>query len=131
MENSFGTSIYQAKFLDEYWERLEKSLDLMLSYLRRKHEYGTSSMCSEYGIQVALTYSARRIAEKQGIDVHKTCCICMAVGLCFPPFGSYGMAVCEKYIKNNNIPYSIKDIKIGAIEWAISRSSSGRRLSCR
>lgn len=112
--------MYQVKSLDEYWVRLEKSLHSMLKYLQPKHEYGTSGMCSEYGIQVVLAHSARRIAEKQGIDVHKTCCICMAVGLCFPPFGSYGMTACEKYIKNNNIPYSITDIKIGAIELAIS-----------
>ena len=124
MENIFGIHLYQVKSLDEYWVRLEKNLEFQLPFLKSKHEYGTSYMCSEYGIQLALVHSAKRIAEKQKIDVHKAACICMAAGLCFPPCGSCGMAACEKYIKDHAIPWSINDIKIGAIEYGIRDAGS-------
>lgn len=115
-----GIHIYPVKSIDEYWIRLEKDLELLLSYLKNKHEYGTTTMCSEYGIQLALPYLAEKIAKKLNIDVHKTKCICMAVGLCFPQFGSYGLLACEKYIMEHTIALSKNDMKIGAIEACIS-----------
>ena len=119
-----GIKIYQVKSIDEYWCRLENSLELLMSYLKSKHEYGTSSLCSEYGVQLSLAHCAAEIAKKQNINVHKTKCICMAVGLCFPKFGSYGMAACKKYIKEKNIPLCTSELKIGAIEWCINNSGS-------
>ena len=119
-----GINIYHVKSIDDYWTMLEKSLEYTLPhFLSRKHEYGTSIMCSEYGIQLSLLYSAERIAEKQKINLHKTRCICMATGLCFPEFGSYGMLAVEKYVTDHNIPLGKSELKIGAIETHISCSS--------
>lgn len=116
-----GINVYNVKSIDEYWLMLETDLrHLMSSFLKSRHEYGTSNMCSEYGIQLSLVNYARKIAEKQKIDVNKTICICMAVGLCFPEYGSYGMLACEKYVIEKNISLNRNEIKIGAIELCIS-----------
>lgn len=118
-----GISVFDVKSIDEYWLRLEKDLEnLLVRFLQGKHEFGTSYRCSERVIQTSLAYSAQKIAQKEGFDTHKTKCICLAVGLCFPEFGSYGMAACENYIIRNNIPWDSTEIKIGAIELCITQS---------
>lgn len=122
-ETIMGISIFDVRSIDEYWLRLEKNLENYLEhFLHDKHEFGTSHMCSEGGIQTSLAYSAQKIAQEQGFDTHKTKCICLAVGLCFPDFGSYGMAACENYFMRNNIPWNSTEIKIGAIELCITES---------
>ncbi len=116
--------LMNVKSIDEYWSMLEKALEIELLFLQHKHEFGTSPMCSEMGIQTALAYSAERIAQKKGFNTHKAKCICLAVGLCFPQFGSYGIAACENYLIKNNIPWDLTEIKIGAIEQHIYESGT-------
>lgn len=117
-----GIVAADVKSIDEYWLRCEKDLKNFLThFLQAKHEFGTSYMCSESEIQLSLAHSAQKIAQKEGFHEHKTICICMASGLCFPEFGSYGMAACENYIIRNNIPWNSTEIKIGAIEHRISK----------
>ena len=123
-KTAMGISLYDVKSIDEYWLRLENNLELLLVYLQDKHEYGTPYMCSERTIQRILADRAQKIAQKQGFDINKTKCICLAVGLCFPDFGSYGMSACENYMKRNNIPWNSVEIKIGAIEHCITQSGS-------
>lgn len=119
-----GIPIFAVKDTEAYWCSLEHSLEILVHYLQDKHEYGTSYMCSESGIQNSLAYYAHAIAIVQGFDAHKAKCICLAVGLCFPEFGSFGMAACENYLLKNSIPFDMKEIKIGAIEHCIYESGS-------
>ena len=123
-ESIMGIHLFNVKSIDEYWLHLEKNLEFLLPCLQNKHEYGTSHLCSERGIQQALAFSAQRIAEENGLNMHKTVCICLAVGLCFPEYGSYGMAAYENYIRGKNIPWNIEELKIGAIESCITQSGS-------
>ena len=73
-ESIMGIHLFNVKSIDEYWLHLEKSLEFLLPCLQNKHEYGTSHLCSERGIQQALAYSAQRIAEVNGLNMHKTVC---------------------------------------------------------
>lgn len=119
-----GIPIFAVKDTEVYWLRLEHSLEILVHYLQDKHEYGMSYMGSESGIQISLAYYAHAIATAQGFDAHKAKCICLAVGLCFPDFGSFGMAACENYLLKNSILFDMKEIKIGAIEHCIYENGS-------
>ena len=60
------THIYNIRDIDEYWERLDKELDLLIRHmLRERYEYGTNEMCSEAGIQQSLVHYASKIAKNQ------------------------------------------------------------------
>lgn len=118
-KTAMGISVFAVKDVEAYWYRLEQSLEVLIHRLQAKHEYGTPYMCSERGIQTSLACYAHAIALAQGFDARKAKCICLAAGLCFPVFGSCGMAACENYLLKNNIPFDKKELKIGAIEHCI------------
>ena len=111
-ETKMGITLYDVKSIDKYWVSLEKDLEIMLQWLQRRHECGTSAMCSERGIQQSLVHYALNIAQKHGFDTEKTQCVCMAVGLCFPMYGSYGIVALENYMKSHNIKYDTIELKI-------------------
>lgn len=124
-ETKFGITLYNVTSPEEYWCRLERDLETYLvRLLQGKNEYGTSELCSERGVQAALVCSARSIARQQGLDPHKTACICLAVGLCFPPFGSYGLAACRNYLAQNGSLLPEPEWWIGAVEYVIDRDGT-------
>ena len=112
------TQIYNVRDINEYWERLDKELEILIMYmLRKRYEFGTSEMCSESGIQQSLVHYAAQIAQNEGLNVIKTRCICQAVGLCFPEYGSIGLQVIKEYLADESIDdVDIKTLEIDAIE---------------
>ncbi len=112
------TRIYNVKDINEYWERLDKELDILIRYmLRDRYEYGTGEMCSEAGIQQSLVYYASKIAQNEGLNVAKARCICQAVGLCFPEHGSAGLQIIKEYLANETIDgIDVNNLEIDAIE---------------
>ena len=112
------THIYNIRDIDEYWERLDKELDLLIRHmLRERYEYGTNELCSEAGIQQSLVHYASKIAKNEGFNVAKTRCICQAVGLCFPEYGSVGLQIIKEYLTNETIDsIDINNLEIDTIE---------------
>lgn len=114
--------IYKVRDINEYWERLDKDLEIsILHMLRDRYEYGTGEMCSEAGIQQSLAHYATKIAQNEGLDVVKTRCICQAVGLCFPEHGSVGLKIIKEYLSDKNYDgIDINNLEIDTIEKKIS-----------
>ena len=119
------TPIYNVRDINEYWERLDKELEILIMHmLRNRYEFGTSEMCSESGIQQSLVHYAAQIAQNEGLNVIKTRCICQAVGLCFPEYGSIGLQVIKEYLADKAIDdVDINTLEIDAIEKKIYDSS--------
>ena len=112
------TQIYNVRDINEYWERLDKELEILIMHmLRDRYEYGTDVMCSESGIQQSLAHYATKIAQNEGLNVVKTRCICQAIGLCFPEYGSIGLKIIKEYLADESIDdVDIKTLEIDAIE---------------
>lgn len=112
------TQIYNVRDINEYWERLDKELEILIMHmLRDRYEYGTGVMCSESGIQQSLAHYATKIAQNEGLNVVKTRCICQAIGLCFPEYGSMGLKIIKEYLADESIDdVDIKTLEIDAIE---------------
>ncbi len=125
MNNEMNLSevpIYTVKDINAYWERLYRNAEYMLGNLRGKHEYGTSQLCSEKGIQRSCSYYAKKLVRKNGANVYKAGAICRLVGLCFPKFGSYGFEAVLRYFDDLGLYFIPENIKIHSIEWNLNKS---------
>ena len=110
------------KDISKYWERRYHDTEQLLGNLQRKHEFGTSIMCSEAGIQRSCSYYAGNIARKHGADHYKTVTICRLVGLCFPKYGEYGFAAIMQYFDNRGLYFMPENLRIYVIEQGLYNS---------